>query len=273
VNQRKKSGSRVAQLGALLRKAIDFVGEETVWYRYQPIEVVRLDSLEQSQLYFSRRDALNDPADCRIDIRADLNRAAGRSAGRTQAFLRHCESQSDFWEAVDGLYGRVGVCCFTADPCNQHMWREYAADGAGICVGYVLPKSLIDSTKTGVIGFSDVEYDEGALERFFCSQCLCDGFDQEQFVVDTIKKAMTTKVATWKEEREWRLIRREGGPLPIPQDCLKSVIFGPKVPDDMRAQVVNKARKANPNVALYQAQYCESGVCLIRLDLGDGGAA
>jgi hypothetical protein len=218
------------------------------------------------EIYFRRRDELNDPNEFRpaVEIRAtrqeklDFIREHYKSlqiklspAKRVsfEAHLLRLYERSDWFESLlHEILDGVGVLCLSEIATNDLMWAHYADGHRGICIEFdpavglfSLAKRVEYSVQPPVI---DIVRDRGG---------------------QLIRKGTLIKGDAWNYEREWRVIarprddqrierhiaehdltqeqqafmRQQRGPgyYQFPRRALKSAILGSRVSDDIASWV------------------------------------
>lgn len=243
------------------------------FFRYRSIDLTNLDSrlidfeLNESGIYLSGLDELNDPCEGRLKIEFSSEqeaiiywmKALSKHYPKTDQITLLAESinrhrlykkSPDF--ALEGVYnlhkdiGRkyIRTACFTIDPTNMAMWANYAKfidtknhqsmDGGGLCIEYQFDDEIRKETFHPVFYTSDVPVFNPST-------------DDEK----TLAKAFLTKSPEWTYEQEWRLISTLTpiDPQKPPLTCnsklkfegaIKRVIFGLKTPKKIIDHIINR---------------------------------
>ena len=124
---------------------------------------------------------------------------------------------------LDEVRQKAGVASFGKTSDNAHLWREYADEGRGVCIGF----------ETRSLGFKahPVEYVEEGQEpelRYF-------GATREQIRA----AASLVKYALWRAEDEVRVIipTKARNFLFFPKEAIVKVVLGSKCPEAFKMQV------------------------------------
>lgn len=243
------------------------------FFRYRTIDLALLDSriidfeLNESGIYLSGLDDLNDPCEGRLTIEfsseadairywfnalSELHPHQDEISLLAEAISRHriYKKSPDF--SLDGVYnlyqtiGRkhIRIACFTTDPINMAMWASYAKyidsdnkvsiDGGGLCIEYQFGDEIRKEPFHPVLYTSKVPTYNPSI-------------DDEK----SLAKVFLTKSTEWSYEQEWRLIRTL---TPIdtsdpPKTCnsklkiegaVKRVIFGIETPRAIIDHILNR---------------------------------
>ena len=173
-----------------------------ILFRFRRIDKHSLQSLVNSELYFARPDALNDPFDCRVDFHASLERAIIRAEGENQERLKKLleiineDVKSD---EIRALVENIGVCSFSLTLENTLMWSHYADNHRGVCLTYGFPKAFFDATINDILGIVRVDYGPDPLSDWFL-HVLDEYVSFDIFIRLLIMKAFTVKAELWWHE-------------------------------------------------------------------------
>ena len=121
------------------------------------------------------------------------------------------------------------------------MWKKYANDRKGFCIGYDT-RCFVSSNHS--LGGGTIMYvDE-----------LPKVHPNEQGISSYMTQ-IYTKERKWDFEQEFRLHRRWENPvalqdrlIPIPEECIKEIIFGAEMQNKYRLEIKKIAKKKYPNV-------------------------
>lgn len=147
----------------------------------------------------------------------------------------------------------VRVACFTTRPLNPAMWAHYAkyrgpdgttTDAAGVCIEYGCDEAWRDTTLHPVAYGGPIP-EINVLRR-----------SEEEIV-----RAIYSKSAEWSYEDEWRITYLLDARPPFPanlaanarirnEGTVKSVIFGPRAPDQMIETFKSRLTPSMPGLAL-----------------------
>ncbi len=180
-------------------------------FNYPPILFKYLDydggkaMLENESLMFNRPSNLNDKYDCRqgVPTKADYD-----VIGTVEI---------DF-DCIFNTY--VRVCSLTSDPTNLRMWKKYARQHTGLCLGInmeVVGKQIgYHEAEKRVIFVKKVTYNKGRPQitpYAFVSDKFPNITHVDDEFIETrteMNRFLSTKTIDWRYEKEWRLMLWEG---------------------------------------------------------------
>ena len=220
-----------------------------------------LASLRDGTVFLQNPTKFNDPYDCQLtydesvtaeelEVVRDFNtrRAATDPNARNMvaAINRMGVRVGAFvGQTLKAMFAQSGVCCFTETWDIPLMWGHYADQHRGMCLGYEA-----DLNTLGGCSLLPVLY---ATDHFSVRVF--------QFLVDRgafFQQMILTKQVEWSYEREWRLIRDQGGLLNPSPLQLKAVIFGLR--SDPRNEVrVRSALKKQQHVQFHRVVKAQRG--------------
>ncbi|MEH2515267.1 hypothetical protein V1279_000840 [Bradyrhizobium sp. AZCC 1610] len=134
-----------------------------------------------------------------------------------------------------------GIVSFAERTNCPLMWSHYGDQHKGVCIGYSVPDDAAENLyKVGYGGCRFVEASKVAA--------MLDGDDIARQTVDTA--VLLRKAASWRYEREWRLIGQRGlqnSPLE-----LEEVIFGIRCESAVKYAVVKALEDRRRPVRFYE---------------------
>jgi hypothetical protein len=134
-----------------------------------------------------------------------------------------------------------GVVSFAGRSECPLMWSHYGDQHRGLCIGYSIPKAAEgDLHKISYGGSRKIEAS--------AVNAMLEGDADARAQVD--KAVLTRKAASWRYEREWRLLGLRGlqrSPLE-----LEEIIFGMRCPDAVRFAVVKALTTRSRAVKFYE---------------------
>lgn len=199
-------------------------------YKYRAINKFFIDSLIKEAIYFARPDELNDPFDCKVDIKNSILNAA-KSIDRVNAQkLMELLEDKELFDSLQEDINSLGICSFAGvfrrDQQEVLMWTHYANNHRGVCIKYEFPYNFVDQ-EDEIVGCSNVSYEPEALTTWFKSSEISSmDFNSEDFIMELAKKVLTIKSPSWHYESEIRIIRLKNGNFKIPKSYIKGVCFG-----------------------------------------------
>lgn len=149
---------------------------------------------------------------------------------------------------------RFGVLSLTANSKRPEMWNKYADAHSGFCVGF---DSRTMFHQLG--GGGNVEYYE-ELPNIMPS----DNFETEHF------KQVFSKESKWKFEEEYRTHKFyqsratiSDRRIKLTKDCYKEIIFGAKLPEEARLEIIEVCKCEGLKVEFYEETIGHNGEILI----------
>jgi hypothetical protein len=212
-----------------------------------------LKMLENSTLKFTNAIKFNDPFDCHpslIDYSNIPNRIKGNKVGELLVKMYAGTPK----RIIDGTW----ICSLTKRNDNLLMWSYYNKH-EGVCIGLnieKLKKSL--SIYEGIpIGCPEIEVQyKNIIEK--------PDYFRNMNKQDFRHYQIGTKAKAWEHEEEVRLymqgnmllniinLNKEPYFLKINGECFETLYLGVKIENKNKNEIVNAARKLNPNIIIYQ---------------------
>lgn len=223
-----------------------------ILYKYLDIEG-GLKMLENGTLKFTNATKFNDPFDSHpslIDYSNVPNRIKGNRAGELLVKMYAGTPK----RIIDGTW----ICCLTKRNDNLLMWSYYC-DHEGICIGLDIDKVKKSLSKyEGIpIGCPEIEVQyKNIIEK--------PDYFRNMHKQDFLRYQLGTKAKDWEHEEEVRLYMRvetilnllnydkEPYYLKINRECFKTLYLGVRIGDKAKDEIINAARKSNPNITIYQ---------------------
>lgn len=196
---------------------------------------------------------LNDPFDCRVDIKQSVANAISRLSDKKKENLIKIAGLDGYLDKIQKDTGNAGICSFSLELKNTLLWSHYAREHKGLCLTYNFPESFLEDTSNEITGAVPVEYGTNPLTDWFIENTPVNGKpDFEEFTHGVIKKVLTIKSCCWDYEKEIRIIRKKRSTLDIPRDFLRQVCFGMNTVDsdiDLIRKLVDSSG--------YKVAYCK----------------
>lgn len=222
--------------------------------KFKPIDKYLISSLVTSSLYFSSPDKLNDPFDCKIDIKKALMTAAYKIGANGNHILFQMANDSsrigNFIEYMSGL----GVCSFSITDLKKYgqtlMWSHYAHNHEGVCIEYNITKEFLEKNNDHVMGIADVVYEEDFLINAIGK---INSENESNLWIDLAKIFLMCKSPSWEYEQEARIVSYKAGNMRIPKDYISKITFGINTSDDDISLIQEIANKFNSNIKLFRS--------------------
>ena len=240
-----------------------------ILYKYKPINNHTIQILEKGEIFFPRKNDLNDPFEFNVVYNTYFAsilgpiwlwkrlKRKGESHG-LRSFVSALRLKRRFSQKAlhDGgqletiktelldKVNKAGILCLSAIRDNVLMWSHYADEHKGICL-------IFDTSK-----------DSKILSPMWKVRYMSTFPRQNVFSLDEEQKfraLLTTKSKVWSYEKEYRFIWTQGGKVQLLNpDALVGVIFGCRVTKIDKQKVMAalaraKAKRSVP-VELYHAQ-------------------
>jgi len=194
-------------------------------FKYRTINKHLLDSLVKSQLYFSPRKRLNDPFDCNVDISRALDHLLLSKEKEKNDQLRKLRDDDETLKRFNNNVDLLGICSFSLNSNETLMWSHYANDHKGICLRYNFPVDFLNNGDE-IFGVSKVSYEQNSVSDWLFNNIDLYDTDHKTFIIELLKRLLTSKAPTWRYEEEVRIIRDVNGLYEIPREILTHIIFG-----------------------------------------------
>lgn len=139
------------------------------------------------------------------------------------------------------------------------MWSHYGDQHHGVCIGYSVPSDVHDD-------LHKVKYGGKRLVDASKVLAILDGDRSARRHVD--EAVLLRKAASWRYEREWRLIGQRGlrdSPLE-----LEEVIFGMRCKEAVKYAVITALDDRRPPVRFYEMHEIQGTFNLKKFPLDDG---
>ena len=221
-----------------------------LYFKFKPINKYLIESLVKPSVYFPAPDKLNDPFDCRLDIRESFKRAAEVQGGNLQESLGgHSglrEELESILKSIEGKFQTFGVCSFSLLELERSfdeplLWSHYADSHKGVCLLYRFPETFLNDQKK-IFGVDKVQYGTDVLKDWLVKSDVHPD-KVGNFVNGLVKTCLTAKNKPWEYEKEVRIIRITHGALDIHSGFLEQVCFGLQTPQADRGLVMKLARE------------------------------
>lgn len=197
--------------------------------------------LIQRELYFASPHSLNDPYDCRINVRESLYAAIQRAhESRNQELRKKLERFRKIervYHKIDADLVGLGVLSLTKSADNVLMWSHYAENHMGFCAGFQLSEKFTTYiNEEQIIGAIDVSYaDNNPFIDYFEEIAANDNpLEWEEFWQSLLSMGMVVKAQAWQYEQEVRVLRKMPGAVKFMAAELTEIVFGLAMPQQSR---------------------------------------
>lgn len=205
-------------------------------YKYRGYSARSFEMLIRRELYFASPTQLNDPYDCRMNVRDSLSAAVSRAhkLGNQVHSAKLQQLQIDpLYESMARDLAGVGVFSLSRVPDSVLMWTHYSDDHSGFCAGFRLSDTFTTHQNPyQIIGATDVGYSaNNPLIDFFEKVVAAEKPPEwEKFWLPLFSLGMAAKAKPWGYEKEVRVLRKEAGSVPFSPSELVEIIFGLNMP-------------------------------------------
>ena len=226
-----------------------------VLYKYRDYSVRSLEVIVNRQVYFATSEQLNDPFDCRIDIRrslgAALEEAKQQCLSELHAILDGFGKLDDFYCRAEADIAKAGIFSLSRSPVSAPSWAHYASNHKGFLLGFGLSEKFAKRGKDeGIIGMVPVDYcNDNPFTKFFhefAAKVSRGTGDEENlnatwadFWQSIYSAGLTSKNEAWKYEEEARVLKKEGGLVSFEPPELVEVVFGMDMPPSARETIMS----------------------------------
>lgn len=198
---------------------------EYLMFKYREINKNLLEGLVNSTIFCASPSKLNDPFDCRVNIKRAAHHAISELTGSKKDILTKLVNVNGYLEQIQSDTGNVAVCSFSLVLEDPLLWAHYANEHRGLCLMYNFPESFLNNPNE-ILGAVPIEYDENPLTKWFVENTPSQETDFKEFTLNLVKKVLTIKGKSWAYEKEVRIIRDEEGPFTIEKAHLRQICFG-----------------------------------------------
>jgi len=234
------------------------------------------------QVYMSAPMDFEDKLDCKNHIRYDLltddeirwKYYMESKMDSSRAHLPETEHQkfAEEWFQISPLHDqekikelqeqdfiafneRTGILCLTANPIRPEMWAKYSQEHTGFCVGFN-PNIMF-------------KYLGGGQEVIYCDPLPTikprpwDSFESQMI------KQIYHKENKWAFEEEYRTqtfninpLKKEQRVVTLPIEAYKEIIFGARISNSARMEIMGFAKQLLPHVQYKQAEIVNDKIIL-----------
>lgn len=222
-------------------------------FRYRADNDYTLDEIENSYIYFSERESLNDPFDSSPDL---INFTSDKidPDAYLQLFRKYFTSEKDKMyfdknysieelikltkEYIPKYLNEFGISCFSMFPyINMTLWANYANNHKGICLQFNYE--------------NDIEFFQGwRVVKYFeeLKQIEYNPTENESQLMDVFY----IKDKNWSYEKEVRLVKMKKGKVNFKKKSLRNIICGYKTDIEYIDKIINICKKEHPSIGVYQ---------------------
>lgn len=240
-------------------------------------EVWHKKILENSEIYFSSNEKLNDPFDVNIPFRIadsgefdenmfrdDYRRIHGTEPDRKLIYSAKKEFPeiikgdsiiktkviSDFENNIQAIEKKFGIFCLSKDAKSPPMWAHYADKGKGFCLGFDSDElcnffSSQSSIKTDI---AEVSYQK----EFPKMPITVKSNDLNKYAI----ARRTTKYLDWQYESEVRIILNGviNQAIKIPERIITEIIFGLDMCESHKQELSKLCKEKFSKIKLFEAR-------------------
>ena len=255
-------------------------------FKYYAIKDYHWDALEKKYLWFSKPHYFNDPFDSSIEI-------LKKHSHIIEAF--ETKFGKGIIERIEKDVKEFGVCCFSTNPSNLHLWKNYSEDNKGYAIAYNTEK-LVDSLSLNHkcnCKLIDVEYPSTPLDIFTGLTTEINGADFLTIPIKSILKdtkeidALIERILiqknkdVWEAENEKRIIlgglalrngikllKNDGDTgysIPLPDNVIEGVYFGSNMEKKHIERILEIVQRNYTAVNFYKT-YIEFDTCKMNFE-------
>ncbi len=220
-------------------------------FRYRPDNDFTLDEIENSYIYFQKRELLNDPFDStpnliqlkNIDIKK-LFKAFEIIAGKKQIEyikerLSPKQLEETIRESIPNFINKHGIACFSMLPgINMPLLANYANNHKGLYFQYNMD---LDSDFFKGLRFMNYQKELKKIPIELLEN------EEDIFEIFYLKQE------NWAYEKELRLIKENFGKHNLNRDALRNIICGYDCSENYIEKVL-KANKLNEHVSVWKME-------------------
>ena len=227
------------------------ISEPDTLYQYRPPEQWAADNLRRYILYFSSPAGFNDQREWCVPPRIpenatwqDIRRFLQKHKTLYRTDYAHIKakglSRKDAIRDLNEVFAKIfrrwrcedgGVSCFSTSQHNMLLWARYAQNSEGFCLAFDPKMRLWAGEVLKPVIYSETPPNDNALKI-------------QESTEDLFSKLLTQKSMYWKDEKEWRFMRKDipnanttGRESRYARNALQSVFLGGKMEADKRAEI------------------------------------
>ncbi|SOU89897.1 MULTISPECIES: hypothetical protein [Tenacibaculum] len=220
-------------------------------FRYRPNNEFTLDEIENSYIFFQKRELLNDPFDSTPDLidlkEFDINQlfklfetlAGEENKNLIKKNIKIEELEKTVRESIPKFINKHGIACFSMFPgINMPLLANYSNNHKGLYFQYNIEldsnffKGLRPMNYQKVLNKIPIEILKNQNDIF---------------------KVFYLKQDNWSYEEELRLVKENSGKYKINRTALRNIICGYDCPEDYILEVI-KANKQNKHVSIWKME-------------------
>lgn len=221
-------------------------------FRYRSNSEFTIDELENSYVYFSDRNELNDPYDSipnLINLTNDIEELE-RSYNLILENINDSITKSYFntkfssdnikdliTESLEPFLNQFGIACFSINPLNLPLWANYSNNSKGVCLQFNMDKD-IDFFKN----WRPVTYETDLKQTIFNPSTNGNG----------IMDVFYTKLKLWDNEYEIRLVKQKRGEIKFKKESLANVILGYNIEPNYKDKIIKTVKKNYGHANIFQ---------------------
>ena len=196
-----------------------------MFFKFREINKYLIDSLVKGTIYCASPSKLNDPFDCRVDIKKAVNQAILNLSGEKKRILSKLANMKGYLDQIQKDTGDVALCSFSLVLAESLLWSHYANQHRGLCLTYEFSEDFLNNPDS-ILGAVPVEYEDNSLTNWFIENTPTEETEFKKFTLEIVKKVLTIKSPSWGYEKEFRIIRKQAGAFEIEKEQLIQICFG-----------------------------------------------
>lgn len=220
-------------------------------FRFRSPNENSISELEESYVYFSNRDNLNDPHDANprmVNFTENPSELVNFFNFMANSFPDE-KSKAEFIaentpdtlrefmkDKIEFYVLHYGIVCFSVHLKNYPLWANYADNSSGLCLQFNVEK---DKNL-----FSDLRPMNYAPEPTLINY-------NPQSENDNLTELFFHKTSDWSYEKEWRLLKVHNGRFYFNPNALEKIIIGYNAKPEFIEKVKNIVRNKYPNSHLF----------------------
>lgn len=217
-------------------------------YKYYPVNEKFLQCLQEQKLWFSKPTEFNDPFDCNMQILNEFPDFKER--------LHRLEP--NLQQKITEVFENFGICCFSEESDNMHLWALYADGFKGLVLGFdetgfndYFTKLFSAKCILEPVNYSKkpLDLDNGEIQEdnevitpvraFFLNEkrfdklleCLITQKKESPWAIEKEKRLIINTLARKNGAKRYEDIENKGYFVPWKPDSLKTIIFGYRMSD------------------------------------------
>lgn len=239
----------------------------TSLYKFYSFSLLSLKTVSNDLLWFSLPSSFNDPYDCAIavnnkkqDYLNAITETINSSNPREELARKWIGDKKELdekYRKINDQLKKIGICCFTSDPKNMGMWSHYGGQHKGFCIEFDCSEGTELRRVVQEVKYSDTRV---SINDYY------KNYDKD-INIEAFSDSWLVKSLSWIQEKEWRVMKPEGGREYPNLSSVKSIIFGARMKNDDR-ELLKKCMRHKQRIKFKNASLVDESFLIEIHDYG-----